>query len=141
MPTEPHTSDPHVTAQTVPPKSRVLARGSDWSLHDLVCDAGPEDRPFEERHDTYTIASVVHGSFNYHADTGQYLLHAGTLLLGNFGRCFTCGHSHSRGDRCVALQISPALFEEVAATAAGASVISVSSFDVTRDAGCGAVQR
>ena len=35
----------------------------------------------------------------------------GSLLLGNEGACFECGHQHSRGDRCLAFHFSPEVFE------------------------------
>ncbi|MEQ1648045.1 MAG: helix-turn-helix transcriptional regulator [Hyphomicrobiaceae bacterium] len=103
------------------PMARPIACGQGWAINEFICEAGPEDRPFEEQHDAFTIALVVEGSFNYRSETGQALLHAGSMLLGNWGQCFSCGHSHSRGDRCVALQVQPLLFMEIAATHAGAS--------------------
>ena len=87
-------------------------------MTEYVCRAGPGDRPFEERHGHMTIAAVIAGSFRYHADSGQALLYPGAVMLGNFGTCYECGHEHSAGDRCVALHYAPALFEEIAASAA-----------------------
>jgi AraC-like DNA-binding protein len=103
------------------PSSRRLAGGDGWSLHEIVCHAGPEDRPFEERHRGVSISAVVAGSFTYASDAGRALLHPGALLLGNHGACYRCGHDHGRGDRCVSAQFSPDYFGEVAATAAGSS--------------------
>lgn len=102
------------------PMARPIACGQGWALNEFICQAGPEDRPFEEMHDAFTIALVAEGSFNYRSETGHVLLHAGSMLLGNWGQCFSCGHSHSRGDRCLALQVQPSLFMEIAATHAGA---------------------
>lgn len=42
----------------------------------------------------------------------------GSLLLGNSGQCFSCGHEHGTGDRCVSFSYSPELFERLAADAA-----------------------
>jgi len=103
------------------PSSRRLAGGDGWSLYEVVCHAGPGDRPFEERHRGVSISAVVAGSFTYTADTGRALLHPGALLLGNDGACYRCGHEHVRGDRCVSLQLSSAYFGEIAASAAGSS--------------------
>lgn len=103
------------------PVSRQFAGGRDWSIGEFVCTAGPDDRPFEERHDCVSIAAVVAGSFNYVSDSGRALLHPGALLLGNHGACYQCGHDHSVGDRCIAVQFSPDYFAEIAATAAGSS--------------------
>lgn len=101
--------------------SRHLAGGDGWSLHEFVCTAGPEDRPFEERHRGVSISAVVAGSFTYASEAGRALLHPGALLLGNHGACYRCGHDHGRGDRCVSAQFSPDYFGEVAASAAGSS--------------------
>ena len=97
---------------------RTLAAGDGWSVHEIVCRAGPSDRPFEERHDGFSISAVVEGSFTYRSDVGYGLLYPGALLLGNNGRCFECGHAHGVGDRCVSLNIREDLFGEIAAGAA-----------------------
>ncbi len=97
---------------------RTLAAGDGWSVHDVVCRAGPSDRPFEERHEGFSISAVVEGSFTYRSDVGYGLLYPGALLLGNNGRCFECGHAHGRGDRCVSLNVCEELFGEIAAGAA-----------------------
>ena len=97
---------------------RTLAAGDGWSVHEVVCRAGPSDRPFEERHEGFSISAVIEGSFTYRSDVGQGLLYPGALLLGNDGRCFECGHAHGRGDRCVSLNVREELFGEIAASAA-----------------------
>lgn len=99
--------------------SRNLAAGAGWVLRDIVCRAGPDDRDAEERHATMSISLVTQGSFRYRTDTGDVLLHAGSLLLGNAGACFECGHRHSQGDRCLALHFEVDLFSEMAASRAG----------------------
>jgi AraC-like DNA-binding protein len=103
------------------PQGRLLARGSGWSLYDVVCHAGPQDRPFEERHDKVSISAVIAGSFNYRTDTGSALLYPGALMLGNPGACYRCGHEHGVSDRCVSLQLAPDYFAEIAASAAGSA--------------------
>jgi AraC family transcriptional regulator len=108
-------------AQKSEPSSRHIAGGDGWSLYEFVCHAGPQDRPFEERHGGVSIAAVVAGSFTYASDTGRALLHPGALLLGNHGACYSCGHEHSTGDRCVSVQFTPDYFGEIAASAAGSS--------------------
>jgi AraC-like DNA-binding protein len=101
------------------PVSRSIAQGREWSVAEYLCNAGPGDRSFEERHATYTIAAVLAGSFRYRADTGTFLLHPGAFLLGNHGASFECGHDHHRGDRCLAFHFAPHYFSEVAAAAVG----------------------
>jgi AraC family transcriptional regulator len=103
------------------PASRRIAGGAGWSFHEFVCHSGPGDRPFEERHGAVSLSAVVSGAFTYRADNGRALLHPGALLLGNHGACFQCGHEHGVGDRCLSVQLSPAYFGEVAASAAGSS--------------------
>ena len=36
----------------------TLASGPGWRVSDVVCTAGPHDRPFEEQHDAVCIAAV-----------------------------------------------------------------------------------
>lgn len=101
------------------PRARPIANCRDWSLAEYVCSAGPGDRNFEEEHKTFTISAVVEGTFNYKTDTGGSLMHPGSWMLGNYAQCFVCGHDHSRGDRCIALHISPLYFAEVSASWGG----------------------
>jgi AraC-like DNA-binding protein len=103
------------------PAPRAIATGEGWRLTEFRCEAGPQDRPYEERHGRFSIAAVAEGSFTYRGSDGTALLHPGALMLGNAGSCFQCGHEHATGDRCLALQVTPAYFEEAAASAAGSS--------------------
>ena len=103
---------------------RVLARGDGWSVEDVICTSGPTDRPFEEQHTQVSIAIVVAGSFQYRSTTGRALMTPGSLLLGNPGHCFECGHEHGAGDRCIAFRYAPEYFERVTidAGASGATL-------------------
>src|SRR5580693_3030565 len=92
-----------------------LARGDGWVAEDVVCSSGPRDRAFEERHDWVSVAVVLSGTFTYQNDFGRTLLTPGSLLLGDAGGCFTCGHQHGEGDRCLAFHFEPAFFEQLAA--------------------------
>jgi AraC-like DNA-binding protein len=103
------------------PLKRRLAAGDGWSVHEIVCRAGPSDRPFEERHDGFSVSAVLEGSFTYRSDDGRQLLYSGALLLGNNGSCFECGHQHGVGDRCISLNVHEEQFGEVAAAAASSS--------------------
>ncbi len=96
---------------------RVLARGDGWTVADVLCTSGPQDRPFEERHSRYTIAIVLAGSFQYRSSVGRGLMTPGSLMLGNHGHCFECGHEHGEGDRCVSFWYAPEYFEQLAAAA------------------------
>ncbi len=106
-------------ASTPPITGRLLGQGEGWRASEFICRAGPTDPAFEERHEDFAIAAVLAGSFGYRAHAGRALLHPGAFLLGNAGGCYECGHEHGVGDRCAALQLSPALFEEIAASVAG----------------------
>jgi AraC-like DNA-binding protein len=83
------------------PRRRQLAAGDGWSVSDLVCASGPTDKPFEEQHLETCVAIVMGGTFQYRTSTGQEMMIPGTLLLGNAGDYFTCGHEHGVGDRCI----------------------------------------
>jgi AraC-like DNA-binding protein len=100
--------------QTTP---RVLACGDGWTVADVVCTCGPQDRPYEERHDRVAIAIAVAGSFQYRSSVGRGLITAGSLLLGNYGECFECEHRHGEGDRCVAFWYEPDYFERLSTDA------------------------
>ncbi len=100
---------------------RALAAGDGWSVHEVICRAGPSDRPFEERHDGFSVSAVLEGAFSYRSDTGHGLLYPGSLLLGNDGGCFECGHAHGIGDRCISLNVREDQFGEIAAATASTS--------------------
>jgi AraC-like DNA-binding protein len=63
-----------------------------------------------------SIAVVLDGTFTYRSQHGRVFLAPGSLMLGNMGACFECGHDHGAGDRCAAFQFEPVLMEEIAAT-------------------------
>jgi AraC family transcriptional regulator len=97
--------------------ARLVAQGRGWRVEDIICSSGPEDRPFEERHTWASVAVVLSGSFSYGNELGRNLLTPGSLLLGGAGGCFSCGHEHGEGDRCLAFHFEPSFFEEIAAAA------------------------
>jgi AraC-like DNA-binding protein len=101
------------------PAVRSLCRGREWSVSEYLCTAGPDDRPFEERHEEVAIAAVIEGTFTYRGDTGAAMLHPGAFLFGNPAACYECGHDHSTGDRCISFQVAPEYFAEIAASVAG----------------------
>jgi AraC family transcriptional regulator len=96
---------------------RIVSGGDGWTVADVVCTSGPLDRPFEERHARHTIAIVLAGSFQYRSPLGRELMTPGSLMLGNEGHCFECGHRHTEGDRCVSFWYSPDYLERLAADA------------------------
>ncbi len=96
---------------------RILAQGDGWTVADVICTSGRHDRPYEERHHNYSIALVTAGSFQYRGDAGCELMTPGSLMLGNAGQPFECGHEHGEGDRCLAFWYTPDYFERLAADA------------------------
>jgi AraC family transcriptional regulator len=95
--------------------ARRVASGPGWRVDDVVCTAGPADRPFEERHITTCIAAVTEGSFECRSTRGAAVLAPGALLLGNEGDRFECGHRHGTGDRCLAFHFMPDSLEGIVA--------------------------
>lgn len=106
------------------PARRELARDAGWSVSDVVCSSGPRDRPFGEQHTGVCIAMVIAGSFQYRSSAGRELMTPGSLLLGNAGQCFECGHEHGVGDRCLSFSYEPEYFEHLAFEAGVRAAIS-----------------
>jgi AraC-like DNA-binding protein len=105
---------------------RKIAQGDGWAVSDVTCTRTAYDRPFEERHKGFSIVLVTAGSFQYQAwlgrsrnrpGAGRELMSPGSLLLGNPGQCYECGHDHSAGDRCISFWYAPEYFERLAADA------------------------
>ena len=99
--------------------AKLLASGTGWVVRDVVCTSGPRDPHYVEQHSAYSIALVTNGNFQYRTVQGSALMTPGSLLLGNQGACFECGHQHGRGDRCLAFHFSPEIFESVVAAVPG----------------------
>lgn len=97
--------------------AKILASGDGWNAGDVVCTAGPHDRPFEEQHSEWSIAVVTKGSFQYHSSCGAAVMSPGALLLGNCGQNFECRHEHATGDRCLAFHYTPEFFDQCAVPA------------------------
>jgi AraC-like DNA-binding protein len=97
--------------------AKILASGDGWQASDVVCTAGPQDRPYEEQHWGWSIAVVIGGSFKYHSNRGEAAMSPGALLLGNCGEYFECSHEHATGDRCLSFRYTPEFFEQCAVPA------------------------
>jgi AraC-like DNA-binding protein len=100
---------------------RTLFRGEGWWINDVVCCRGPHDRPFEEQHECVTIAIVTAGTFQYRASGGsarRVMMTPGSVLLGNPGQYYECGHEHAVGDRCISFHYSPEYFVSITADSA-----------------------
>lgn len=103
----------------MPLSAKLLASGTGWRVSDVVCTSGPREPRYVEQHSAYSMALVTNGNFQYRTAQGSALMTPGSLMLGNAGACFECGHQHSRGDRCLAFHFSPELFESVIAAVPG----------------------
>ena len=90
-------------------------------MSDVLCTSGPRDPCYVEQHGAFSIALVTDGNFQYRTAQGSVLMTPGSLMLGNQGACFECGHQHTRGDRCLAFHFSPEVFESVVAGIPGAT--------------------
>lgn len=94
--------------------ARLLAEGRGWRAKDLICTAGPQDPPFEERHDHVSIAVVLNGCFKFRSARGAVVFSPGSLLLSGARETYECSHEHSIGDRCLSFQYETAFFERLA---------------------------
>ena len=98
-------------------QSRVLAKGQGWQVEDVICRSGPQDHPFEEQHSHVVIALVLAGTFQYRVSSRRRgsgeLMTPGSLLLGNAGQPFECGHEHGTGDHCLGFRYDPEYFEQI----------------------------
>src|SRR5262249_30480484 len=92
-----------------------IAAGSGWTVADVVCSCGPDDRPYDEQHARVSIAIVTSGTFQYRGSgsNGREVMTPGSVLLGSPGQCFECGHEHGTGDRCLAFQFTPEYFDAI----------------------------
>jgi AraC family transcriptional regulator len=105
------------SAQSEALTRRSLAQGDGWAVSDILCTAGPQNRPFEEQHSCTTIAIVIGGTFQYRSRAARELMTPGSLLLGSPGQSFECGHEHGIGDRCISFSYRPEFFERLTADA------------------------
>jgi AraC-like DNA-binding protein len=98
-------------------RPRLIAEGEGWRLQEFVCGSGPSDPRFEETHAWTSVSAVLSGVFTYRTHAGRALMTPGSILLGEAGRCFECGHEHGTGDRCVSAAFSAAFVEDVLSVA------------------------
>jgi AraC-like DNA-binding protein len=96
---------------------RPVAAGDGWTVEDVICTSGPQDRSFEERHSCFRLVIVGAGTFGYRSHRSRELMTPGSLLFGNAGQCFECEHDHGSGDRCLSFGLAPDYFERLAADA------------------------
>jgi AraC family transcriptional regulator len=91
-----------------------LCNTSNLTAHLYRCAAGPEDKPFVEAHDSYSVAFVRRGSFGYLNRGRHFDMVPGSILIGRPGEEYTCTHDHhDGGDECLCFKLTPELIETV----------------------------
>jgi AraC family transcriptional regulator len=91
----------------------LLLRRALISVIDYRCTAGPHDRPFLERHESFSVSYVRKGSFGYRFGGRSFELVAGSILVGHRGDEYMCTHDHVYGDECLSFQLAPDLVEGI----------------------------
>jgi len=80
---------------------------------DHRCRAEPDDAPFVELHDSFSISYVRKGNFGCRARGSSFELVAGSILIGHPGDEYSCTHERGGGDECLSFHLAPALVETV----------------------------
>jgi len=83
------------------------------AVYDYRCSAGPQSKPFVERHVSHSIAYVRKGSFGCTKRGKSFELVAGSLLIGHPGDEYVCSHDHVCGDECLSFAFAPELVAEI----------------------------
>lgn len=91
----------------------TIFEGDGWRAMDIICSCNAADPAFEEQHDYVSVALLMAGTFSYRSLAGKAHLVPGSILLGSAATCFSCGHEHGEGDRCIAFQFSPGSYDEI----------------------------
>jgi AraC family transcriptional regulator len=93
--------------------STWVFRSGSVSVIDYRCEAGPEDAPFVEQHESFSIAYVRRGTFGCRARGRSFELVAGSILVGHPGDEYVCTHERRGGDECLSFHLAPALVEAI----------------------------
>jgi AraC-like DNA-binding protein len=101
--------------------STELASGNGWCATRVCCTAAAGDRADDEFHRDVCVSFVRRGTFRYTCSAGTAVMVPGSLLLGNAGAGYCCGHDHSGGDVCVSFHYDAAFCDDVLTAVAGAS--------------------
>src|SRR6202163_173574 len=91
----------------------TLLQQKSISVSDFRCSAGPDDRPFAERHSCHSVSYVRKGSFGCRSRGRFFELVAGSILVGHPGDEYTCTHDHVCGDECLSFFLAPELVEAI----------------------------
>jgi len=91
----------------------TLLQRQSLSVSDFRCSAGPDDKPFVERHRCHSVSYVRKGSFGCASRGRSFELVAGSILVGHPGDEYTCTHDHICGDECLSFFLSPGLVDAI----------------------------
>jgi AraC-like DNA-binding protein len=92
----------------------VLLRTGLISVYDYRCTAGPDSKPFVERHHCHSVAYVRKGSFGCVKRGRSFELVAGSILVGHPGDEYVCTHEHHiYGDECLSFALAPELVDSL----------------------------
>ena len=114
-------------------RGHAIATGDGWYANDFICTCGPGDHDAEERSSTSGVALLLSGSFVAHDRHGTSLLSEGSLFLVEAGHCFVCSHRHGEGDRCLAFQFEPGVFDRIAHDAGASPKLARNSLPPLRE--------
>ena len=99
-------------------KTQLFANGP-LAVVDYRCEAKPDERPFAEQHERYSVSYVRKGSFSVRAHGQEFELVPGSLFVGFPGDEYVCTHDHHIcGDECLSIQIEPELAQAIGDRAA-----------------------
>jgi AraC family transcriptional regulator len=94
---------------TTTPAARMLRTGR-ISVVEYRCGAGPQDKPFVECHEGFSLAYVRRGSFGCLTRGASFELVRGSVLVGHPGDEYMCTHDHPcGGDDCLSFHFEPEL--------------------------------
>jgi AraC family transcriptional regulator len=88
-------------------------RSNSVSVIDYRCEVGPDDAPFVEQHDSFSLAYVRRGTFGCRTRGRAFDFVSGSILVGHPGDEYVCTHEHRGGDECLSFHLAPALVEEI----------------------------
>jgi AraC-like DNA-binding protein len=94
----------------------VLLESASISAIAYRCEAGPNDRPYVEVHEGFSLAYVRSGSFGLQTNGSKFELVAGSILLGHPGDEYLCTHEHVCGDECLSFHLQPELADAIGDT-------------------------
>jgi AraC-like DNA-binding protein len=92
----------------------TILQSDSISVYDYRCTAGPDSKPFVERHHCHSVAYVRKGSFGCTKRGQSFELVAGSILVGHPGDEYVCTHDHHIcGDECLSFALSPELVDGI----------------------------